>query len=338
MKQELEKMEPMEKLKRSALAGGLTESEAQDYASTDLSVPEELEEDGRKYEELPIAVGYLEENNWEDPYNRDFDGAQDFADHLIERIDDRTITNAKQNEYIIRALYTLSGSLNQEQTDELVYAALGEADDAAALAAGQYIGEIEEVAGEEALDMAYSVIEGYGAAERLAAANLPIEDLPDSIEGREFEDFDAREVGEDELVTRMRGMKTAGGCSQLEPGHVGTFLDRDSEYHRKNTLVTMEGEPVGSVKGVGNQSMMALQDIKSDGKILMEKGWAYEVSYRVLNQRENTVPSIPEQGWNTLEVDRLEVMPMRPAGARGDRSPEEFCREIDEMMAEIELE
>lgn len=349
-----------ERAKKVGMSGGLTADEARDEAKEypEPHSPESV--DSIDSGNLPAAAAYMHEQEWEgdavpgtiqdqDEFIEclDYSVERDSISQFIQRSDE------KRNEYLIRTLYTLSEDLKTSTVDDSINAMLSESQRDAALPMAQYIDDISEIVGDQdIIQEVYDTVWDYEDARNIALAKVPAEDIPSCVYDVSHEKVQGVELSEGSVIPRLRSMKGAGQCKQMEKGHKETLvLDEDLDKYpsvsetghetkdvnaRNTTLIRVEDELVGALKDVGSRSMVGLQNVKQEGKIPIEKGRSYRVSYNVIDQQES---SQIVNGWRVLDLDRVEVRPMRRLGdnASTDESPAEFREMIDERMETLEL-
>lgn len=109
-----------------------------------------------------------------------------------------------------------------------------------------------------------------------------------------------------------RGFESAGDCEYMANGHIESLgldrnckeSDRNSRDFRRNVFIKVNGHVVGSLKRVGNPSMIALRNVvDEDGRLVLAMGGVYHVAkdiYDKLSSRNN---------WEQVEVDSLQIHP-----------------------------
>lgn len=335
-----------EEAKEAAISGGLTAMEARNQAQIDYPPEEPISIEEVPIHELP-ALGAALEKEYRDTESAtpEINSADEYVDYIcsnignfftpIERVTE-SASHEKEAEYAFRTLYTLSEDVKPETISTSLEDLLDNSC-AADVVSAQYLDKVNEIVDEDLIQRVYDEISGNPTAEILALANAPTDDLPETFRSQEHHYSSEYKLEDRNIVTRLRSMKGAGECDLLEPGHKDTVLeksDENPEQFKQNTLIALDSEIVGSVKHVGNTSMLALRDVENNGRFVMKKGWTYRIPARLSNNLKNT-PEVEE--WSILETDRLEVRPMRPAGEKGeDFSEAEFRELIDERMEEFQ--
>lgn len=177
---------------------------------------------------------------------------------------------------------------------------------------------------------------GAPRARALAATPLPAlaEQLPREDARALEEEIDAaweEAVAIDGIRPRLRGMANAGSCGNLEPRHWETFLA--DEPSKETILIRMEDTLVGSLKLVGSRSMLALRDVRSGERYTLQKGYTYKIPQRIWKNRGEAEE---HRGWYVLDVEDLQVSPLRRAGKQGDYTVEQFRERVDERVDELD--
>lgn len=359
--------------------GGISPDEADELADLDPSV---LENGNYDPEDIPALAAYIHTNKtYENAASQPAEDVEEYVQVLLEDPDEvvpewdigdypfennSTIRREKRDEYTIRTLYAFEDLLDQELIDEALRTiaekpdyrketAPNSADGNLGILLGQYISQIKELTyDEDIIQEVYSTITQTSGASATAAANMPVNEFPEEILENIYPG--GQETETDQITTRLRNMQGAGKCGDLETRHEKVLL---SENPTRNTsLITINDELVGSLKHEGSTSMLALQDLTSDGKQVLQKGMTYKVSHPMLDQMksqkmERQKPSHEEweevfqtdrmeeeqeeySDWQVKEVDRLELRPLRFAGEKGDKTVEEFRQQIEEQRQELE--
>jgi len=222
------------------------------------------------------------------------------------------------------------------------------------LVLGQYIREIDElVEDENIVTEAYNTISETSGSSAMAAANTHVTELPEAVQENIF--TGGKEFPGDQITTRLRKMQGAGKCRKLEKRHEKALLG--DKPTKNNTLIAIEDQLVGSLKHEGNISMLALKDITSDGKQLLQKGMTYRVSHPMLDKTTSErineqKPGVQEwqevisdrrmdeeqeayQNWEVIQPERLEIRPLRFAGQTGNYTVEGYRQDIETRREEI---
>ena len=355
--------EVYERAKKVGISGGLTADEAQDealeYAESDPEPYPPESVDSIDATALPAAAAYMHEQEWERdvvpeaiPDQDEFIRCLDYSTERCSISQFVEESDEKRNEYLIRTLYTLSEDLNSSTIDDSINSMLSEPGKDTAVPMAQYIDDISEIVGDQdIIQEIYNTIWDYEDARNIALAKVPAEEVP-KPKDVQYEEVQGVELSEGTVVPRLRSMKGAGQCKLMDRGHMQSLVldgdldnyppvseidDRTEETHARNTtLIRVGDEMIGAIKDVGQSSMVGLQNVKQEGKIPIEKGRSYRVSYNVIDQQES---SQIVNGWRVLDLDRVEVRPMRRLGdnASTDESPAEFREMIDERMETLEL-
>lgn len=232
---------------------------------------------------------------------------------------------AKRDEYTIRTLAALEDELDQDTIDTALgylvdqdeYDPQSTSDQGKlGLVLGTYIGTIDELASEDTIvEDAYETIGESHEASAAAAANHPVDAAPEAIQNNVFhggEDGPASKID-----TRLRNMVGAGKCHKIEEGHDRALLG--DEPTRNGTVVTIDEEPLGFVKYDGDTSMIGLTDITADdGRQVLQRGMAYRISHAMLDEMDSTRSDMATQtydDWETAEVERMELRPLRFVGS-----------------------
>jgi hypothetical protein len=362
----------------ASIEGGLPPEEAEQLAELDPSV---LETGDYEPSDIPALAGHLSgyqsriddtapEENIEEYVNLLLEDPDevisdwDIGDYPFENI--ATNTREKRDEYTIRTVYAFEDSIDQSVIDETLRTvvnredyrhetAASSADGNLGILLGQYIGQIEKIAeDEEIMQEAYSTVADTPEASATAAANAPLNQLPEDV--LENIHVGGKEVGSDQITTRLRKMQGAGKCGDLESRHEEVLMGESPT--RNTSLVSFEGQIVGSLKYDGSTSMLALQDLKSNGRQVLQKGMTYRVSHPMLQEMasdraDRQKPSHQEweelfqpermdeeqeeyQDWEVKEVDRLELRPLRFAGEQGDHTVDGFRERIETRREDLE--
>lgn len=133
---------------------------------------------------------------------------------------------------------------------------------------------------------------------------------------------------------RVRGIMFAGNCANLERYHWETLLSDDPS--QENILIAMDDTLVGSLKLEGDNSILALRDVKSEGALALQNGYAYQPAYTLWNTLWDRMDDAEERdGWNVLEVDELSVNPIRRAGEK-EYDVDTFQKQIDDVVPQLE--
>lgn len=167
-----------------------------------------------------------------------------------------------------------------------------------------------------------------------AAASTSLEELNENTRKEAYGRFDEAEEIEG-IKPRLRGLRRALACPDLEKLHRKTFIDGSAQPTKNTILLSMDGDLIGSWKREGDNSILGLRDAKEDGRYTLRKGWAYESTYELWQNIEETEE---QNGWDIVEINDLPVNPIRQAGLKGDSEadPEWFREKIDEQVEEIE--
>ena len=143
-------------------------------------------------------------------------------------------------------------------------------------------------------------------------SQVPVAKLPKSflkkINGWFNQDDPCTESDEIKPVRSIAGY--AGACPNLDLSNNTTLLggaDRNPISYGETVLLYVKGQLVGTIKKVGNQSLLAFENIKSsDGKMTLVKGGAYAVPADLQMLVRKT-----EGKFKKIEVDSLKVFPVR---------------------------
>ena len=245
-----------------------------------------------------------------------------------------TTVREKRDEYTLRTVYAFEDTLEQNKIDEAVgtivsredyrhETASNSADGHLGLLLGQYINEINEVVEEESiLSEAYRVIDETNEASAVAAANQPVELLPYSIQQNVF---GGENISSDWINTRLRNMHGAGKCNDLERRHEKALFGEEisklgNKPTKNNSLIKLGDELVGSLKYEGSKSMLALQDVTSNGRQILQKGMTYRVSHPSIKEMQTDRIDEDQESYSNWEIVEPEVLEVRPL--RFARSPE----------------
>lgn len=349
----------------AGLSGGLTEVEAEQLATPQLDYGGMLIDEANPRRYTAVTV-YLDDWDWDQEIasGADIKDAYSFIDYLdgvisaekgmAERVLGTINDNGeKEQEYFLRTLYTLSESVDQELIDESVRSRALQEERDVAVPLAQYIDQVLEIVeDEEVVEEVYSTISEYEMASSIASMKVPVDELPDSVQDTYTEDLPAVEIPDSAIVPRLRNMRGAGQCKLMDWGHKeGLLLGESADQYpgvseidhtpgdgynpeKDSMLVMMDDQLVGSIKQVGDESMLGLQNVTSEGKLLVEKGRGYRISYNVFNELENTEVV---DGWRIVDLDRLEIKPIRLIGdhRKTKESHEEFIEMIDHRLKEL---
>ena len=362
----------------ASIEGGLTPEEAEKLMDLDPSVLET-----RDYEpsDIPALAGYLQEEKTS--VYVPGENVEEYVNILLENPDEiisewdigdypfensPTKRREKRDEYTLRTVQAFEDLMDQEAIDETLQATVDRedyrqethetSDDGnLGLVLGQYITQIEELTDdEEIMQEAYRTIAETPESSTTAAANTPLNKLPEEVLENIYKG--GKEIGSDQITTRLRNMQGAGKCEDLETGHEEVLLGEDPT--RNTSLISIDDKLVGSLKHTGSTSMLALQDLKSDGRQLLQKGMTYRISHPVLDEItseriDTQKPNHQEweaimqssrmneekeiyQDWEVKELDRLELRPLRFAGEKGDYTVEGFRENIETRRKDLEAQ
>jgi hypothetical protein len=270
------------------------------------------------------------------------DSPEEFLEEILRETDHAQERDEKKDELFVRSLYSFSDELEQEYIDSAVDDWV-EDDNDLAIVLAQYIDDIEQATEDErVLEEVYDAVSNYDDSRALAAAKKPVEDLPDSIEDRNYDEIPGIELSDAEVVPRLRNMVGAGECELMDICHYDTLMlgDEDeirAEDAKNTTLIRMDDELVGAFKNSSERSMVGLQNVKKDGKLAIQRGRGYRLSYNVIEQEKSSVKKV--EGWDILDLDRLELRPLRELGdhEETENSPEEMKQLIDQRVAEMDF-
>ena len=371
-------------LYEASLAGGLSPAEAEDLEEINQA---KLEAGQYEPSDIPTLGAYIQTHQGtEEDVTVPAEDPESYVNWLlgepgefipewrVDSIPDYSFERSsstmreKRDEYTLRTLYTVEDSLDQEFIDETVrnivektdYRHQGppnSADGNLSLLLGQYIGEIDElVEDENIVTEAYTTISETSGSSAMAAANVPIEELPEAVQDNVY--TGGKEFSTNQITTRLRKMQGAGKCRKLEKRHEKALMGDNPT--KNNTIIAMEDQLVGSLKHEGNTSMLALKDITSDGRQLLQKGMTYRVSHPMLDETvseriNEQKPGVQEwqevisdgrmdeeqevyQDWEVIQPERLELRPLRFAGQTGDYTVEGFRQDIETRREEIKEE
>jgi hypothetical protein len=120
-------------------------------------------------------------------------------------------------------------------------------------------------------------------------------------------------------------MHGAGKCNDLERRHEKALFGEEisklgNKPTKNNSLIKLGDELVGSLKYEGSKSMLALQDVTSNGRQILQKGMTYRVSHPSIKEMQTDRIDEDQESysnWEIVEPELLEVRPLRFA-----RSPE----------------
>ena len=368
------------KIYEATLEGGLRPEEAEQLTDLDPAI---LEKDGYEPSDIPALAGHI--HKYQDNKENQLVPAEhidEYINLLLERPQEVTselktetcpfennITTIKEkrDEYILRTIYAFQDHLNQELIDETLCSLVNQQDyrketartlseGNLGLLLGQYMEQIQELSNDQSIvDEAYSTVAQTPEASIATATNVQLNKLPDKVTENIY--TGGAELGSDQITTRLRNMRGAGRCHELEERHEEVLLNE--EPTRNNTLITLEDQLVGSLKHIGNTSMLALRDLTFNNKQVLQKGMTYRVSHPLIEDLdseriERLKPThlewenvfqpdetseenkIEYQDWEVKQVDRLELRPLRFAGQRGSYTIEEFRENIEEKRDNIE--
>jgi hypothetical protein len=334
-----------DRAKKISFEGGLRIDEITEFDDEELDV-EYAQVDLKQvsYHQIPYAAAYCQRNGWENSEN--FRGPEELLNYLttagLNRSDfDRMLKDEKKQEFFLRTFYTLGEDLGQESIESSIEWFIdGSGRDAkdqrnAMTVLANYLGSVDEIVeGSNLMNSVHDEVLNYRRSRVMAQANISGLNLvvEENHQGRYNHSKELNDEGV--IKTRLRNMKGAGQCEFLESNHYDTLIDESSHKYQQTTIIGVDGDIAGALKNVGNRSMVALQDFRHEGRSLLRKGWAYRISVNNLNQ-EVRPPSLAE-GWNTLEVDRLEVRPLRPLGTRSDITMKEFDEKIEEKLHQLQ--
>lgn len=363
----------------AALEGGLSTEEAEDLTRID---PPTNQTGDYEPSNIPAIAKYLERQPENIPIPAK--NTEEYIELLLERpqevVDEwstggypfennGTTIREKRDEYTIRTIYALQDSIDQSlidkalqqittQTDYRKETAETLSEGNLGLLLGQYIEPIEElIDDQEILNAAYDNISETSETSQIAAANKPAEQLPEHITDNIY--LGGTEISSDRVRTRLRKMRGAGRCEDLEQGHREVLLSEQPT--KNNSIITLNDEPVGSIKHTGQTSMLGLQDLTYQGRQVLQKGMTYRASHPVLKEMnskriEKQEPTHLEwenifepdeiderqkeeyQDWEIIESEVLELRPLRFAGQEGDLTIEEFREEIETKRQQIQDE
>jgi hypothetical protein len=114
----------------------------------------------------------------------------------------------------------------------------------------------------------------------------------------------------DFIDTVYFGNLNCGDCGYMLHSHLETLglIDKGKEW-RNNVLIYVKGMLVGSVKLIGNHSMIALRNVvRSDGQIVLMQGGTYTLPKDYINEIL-TLKKL-EEGWQGINFSRLNVVPI----------------------------
>jgi hypothetical protein len=109
------------------------------------------------------------------------------------------------------------------------------------------------------------------------------------------------------------GYEHAGDCEMMTNGHLNSLglacASSENDEWKESVLVRVEGHIVGSLKLVGDPSMIALRNVKnSTGQLVLALGGVYHVSkdaYAEIEKRGRR----GFRGWRVVDFDHLAVHP-----------------------------
>jgi hypothetical protein len=257
-----------------------------------------------------------------------------------------TTIREKRDEYTLRTVYAFEDMLEQDKAVGTVVkgedyrheTASNSADGHLGLLLGQYISEINEIVEEESiLSEAYRVIDETNEASAVAAANHPVELLPYSIQQNVF---GGENISLDRINTRLRNMHGAGKCNDLERRHEKALFGEEisklgNKPTKNNSLIKLGDELIGSLKYEGSKSMLALQDVTSNGRQVLQKGMTYRVSHPSIKEMHTDRINEDQEdysNWEIAEPEVLEVRPLRFARAPENGSIYGFRDKIDRQV------
>lgn len=110
--------------------------------------------------------------------------------------------------------------------------------------------------------------------------------------------------------------KYVGDCSILEWLHLETLFNTDKDMSGDLSLIHVDGLLVGSMKMVGDQSIVGLRTVRdAHGRYAMLTGGVYGTTNEIINKAKK---AYRRQGkWARLELDSLPLLPLRFFGERG---------------------
>jgi hypothetical protein len=114
----------------------------------------------------------------------------------------------------------------------------------------------------------------------------------------------------DFIDTVYFGNLTCGHCGYMLHSHLETLglLEKEKEW-RNNVLIYVKGMLVGSVKLIGNHSMIALRNVvRSNGQIVLMQGGTYTLPKDYMN--EILALKKLEKGWQGINFSNLNVVPL----------------------------
>ena len=352
-------------LYKSSLCGGLTHAEAKEMTYLDESV---REEGNVSPSDIPALGGEIARGS-ETPEYLQADDINEYVEQLLQNPSDIvtdwsfsggsipfenqvSTVKEKRDEYVLRTLYAWEDTLEQDTIDEALgtivnredyrhETASDSADGHLGLVLGQYISEIDDMVEEESIVAeAYSMIGETYEASAMAAANQPLEHLPDGVRQNVF---GGEDTSSDRINTRLRNMHGAGKCGDLERGHEKVLFGEEiskpgNQPTRNNSLITLGGELIGSLKYEGDTSMLALQDVTSNERQILQKGMAYRVSHPTIKEMDteridDNIETYPD--WEFREPEMLEIRPLRYGRTAENQSIQEFRHRIDKQVQKL---
>lgn len=347
-----------------SISGGLTPSEAENLTELEPSAFESNEYEPR---DIPAVGAHIQRNDRYSTLEETSLPAEDAESYVNQLMEDPgeyvpewthehisfdNFTGSileKRDEYTLRTVYALHDSLEQEFIDETVKGLVDQPNykhrtsptcsgGNHGLFVGQYLPEIEELVEDETIvEDAYSAVAESSETQAAAAANVPVNQLPDHVKDEIYTGGD--EISPDMITTRLRGTLGAGKCNGIEEGHDKSLLAQQPT--RNNTLIALDGQLVASLKYDGDESIVGLKDVKHKGKQVLQKGMAYRVSHNVINDIEPERMD-EEKGeyseWSLANPDRLELRPLRFAGESTQYTVEGVREHIEKRRKELEEE
>jgi hypothetical protein len=244
----------------------------------------------------------------------------------------------KNADYWFRNEPILERELSREEREELAQEFAGNCEGGVERAFTQYFNEFGQKL-HTASDAYWGILDLISGQDRHVnrlSASTPLTELgklPEYLQDQIPETDDV--VNIEGIFPRLRGINRTGGCNELEELHYETFLDDPS---KETILIEMEGNLIGSLKLIGDRTMMGLQNVKSGGRFPIWKGMVYQLPHEITNdlKADKRIEGCP-----IAELEELPISPKRRIGSKHHISTEpdttkEFREAIEDKRTKIE--